>query len=71
MQVMDGLQATKRIREMGFDAATLPVIGLTASLMQTNMQTYLNAGMNHCLGKPFLLQELASVLARVVHPHAP
>jgi CheY-like chemotaxis protein len=63
---MDGIEATIQIREKGFSPERLPVIGLTASLMQNNMQTYLSAGMNDCLGKPFILQELAAALARAV-----
>ena len=50
MPVMDGLVATETLRARGYTAERLPVIGLTASLMQTNLTTYLQHGMNNCLG---------------------
>lgn len=55
MPVMDGLEATKVIRE--FETQTLrpptPVISLTAKAMNENIQESLNAGMDEHLSKTY------------------
>lgn len=49
MPVMDGIEATKRIRGMKIDT---PIIALTAT-DNANRQDILNAGMNDFISKPF------------------
>ena len=58
MPVMDGIVATKQIRSLGSSKANIPVIGLTASYQHSNLQYYLDSGMNNCLGKPVRLNIL-------------
>jgi len=61
MPVMDGLEATQRIREMGrFDH--LPIIALTASAMAQEVEQCLAAGMNDHLGKPIEIEQLFAKL---------
>jgi two-component system, sensor histidine kinase and response regulator len=62
MPVMDGLEATRRLRAGGSD---LPVVGLTANAMPADRQACLDAGMNDHVGKPFDLNQLVAVLRRV------
>ena len=63
MPVMDGHQATLAIRrQRRFDA--LPIIAMTAHVMQDEVQRCLDEGMNHHLGKPIDPQALAASLKR-------
>ncbi len=57
MPVMDGIQATIYIRTLpGFQ--TLPIIALTATALQEEIDACYHAGMNDYLGKPFTKQTL-------------
>ncbi len=59
MPVMDGLEATRRIRAMG---RGVPIIALTAHALESDQRKSLEAGMNGHLAKPYRLQDLASTL---------
>ena len=63
MPVMDGYQATRRIRD---DISTsLPVIGMTANAMDSDIEQCLAAGMNAHVAKPVDPQRLLEVLISV------
>jgi CheY-like chemotaxis protein len=65
MPVMDGLEATKRIR--GARDGTeqhLPIIALTAGAMQGDRASCLEAGMDDFITKPVMLKALAKVLTK-------
>jgi CheY-like chemotaxis protein len=64
MPVMDGVEATRRIRAMGGPASRLPIIGLTANVMARERDRYLQAGMDECLGKPIDWGELSAAISR-------
>jgi CheY-like chemotaxis protein len=74
MTVMDGLSATRAIRQQ-FDATTLPIVAMTANAMNADRQACLEAGMNDHVGKPFninsLIQVLRNVTSDVFHPGSP
>jgi two-component system, sensor histidine kinase and response regulator len=71
MPVMDGYEATRRIRAgaAGAAAATTPVIALTAHAFSADRDRCLAAGMNDYLTKPIDVKVLRSVLARIVGGH--
>jgi CheY-like chemotaxis protein/nitrogen-specific signal transduction histidine kinase len=70
MPVMDGITATRRIRDISH-LARLPVVAMTANVLETERKACLDAGMNAHVGKPFDLDHLVDVLrtqAGVVSP---
>jgi PAS domain S-box-containing protein len=61
MPVMDGLEATERIRALpGCGADTLPVLAMTAHAMQEDYDKSIAAGMNGHITKPIDVDELYS-----------
>ncbi|MEJ8835580.1 ATP-binding protein [Ramlibacter sp. AN1133] len=64
MPVMDGVEATRRIRRLGGRGAAVPILGLTANVMAREREQYLAAGMNDCLMKPFDWGQLVAAVAR-------
>ncbi|MCM2358769.1 MAG: ATP-binding protein [Geobacteraceae bacterium] len=69
MPVMDGLEATRRIRaDKAFK--TLPIIAMTASAMPSDLDLCLRAGMNDQVTKPIDVPELFAALRRWTRPDA-
>jgi CheY-like chemotaxis protein len=64
MPVMDGLSATRVIRQT-LGAEKLPIVAMTANAMDADREACLQAGMNDHVGKPFNLTHLVHVLRRV------
>jgi PAS domain S-box-containing protein len=52
MPELDGIGATRAIRERGIDGATLPIIAVTASVHQDAMDACWQAGMQDYVSKP-------------------
>ncbi|MDG4596956.1 MAG: PhnD/SsuA/transferrin family substrate-binding protein [Candidatus Contendobacter sp.] len=63
MPVMDGLAATQAIRQLP-DAATLPILAMTASAFDTDRQRCLDVGMNDYVRKPVEPNQLYTTLLR-------
>ena len=64
MPVMDGLEATRRIRALEReDAATVPIIAMTADAFDKEKQETVAAGMNSHMAKPIEPAVLYEVLA--------
>ena len=65
MPVMDGYEATERIRALDSEVALVPVIALTASAMPEELERCRSAGMNDCLIKPVTLAMIERTLNQV------
>ena len=66
MPEMDGLEATRRIREAeaaGRRRGRLPIVALTASTLEGDRQVCIDAGMDEFLAKPLKPEALHAVLA--------
>ncbi|WP_158298991.1 ATP-binding protein [Sphingomonas psychrotolerans] len=64
MPVMDGLEATRAIRETGITAQTLPILALTANAYADDIDACITAGMQAHVAKPVQLAELGKVIRR-------
>jgi len=64
MPVLDGLSATRLIREGERRAGTapIPIIAVTANAFDSDKLATRDAGMDDHLAKPFTSEELAAVL---------
>ncbi len=67
MPIMDGLEATRKIRQMP-QGGDLPIIALTAAAMTQDRQACIDAGMNEHVAKPIDPQELAETLVKWISP---
>jgi two-component system, sensor histidine kinase and response regulator len=56
MPEMDGLDATRTIREAGFHQ--IPIVAMTANAMQGDRERCLEAGMNDYVAKPIRREEI-------------
>lgn len=70
MPKMDGIEATKRIRQENSERNTIPIIALTANAMKDDVKEYLEAGVNAHVSKPIdnslLAKELSNFLEEIV-----
>jgi signal transduction histidine kinase/DNA-binding response OmpR family regulator len=63
MPEMDGLEATRRIRQLGAMGRAVPIIAMTANAMQEDRRRCLEAGMNDFVAKPIDSAELLRKIA--------
>ncbi len=73
MPVMDGYEATKKIRELEQESETerTPIVALTAGLSADDKKKCKMAGMDDYLGKPFTIEQLQNTIkshVRAVFP---
>ncbi len=67
MPVLDGLQASQRIRQLEHDlGGHVPIIAMTANAMPEDPARCLAAGMDDYLSKPFRKDHLFEVIARTL-----
>lgn len=67
MPELDGFGATAKIRRLGGERGSLPIIALTASALPEEQQRCLDAGMNDFLTKPIDAETLGQALDRWSH----
>ena len=64
MPVMDGLEATKFIRNLErMDSKKVPIIAMSANTHKKDVEIALKAGMSTHIGKPFDVKELYKVIS--------
>ncbi len=64
MPIMDGLAATKIIRNIEKDYYAVPIIALTANSIAGDKEKYLTEGMDDYLSKPININNLKSILKK-------
>jgi len=58
MPVMDGFEATEKIRTLGYTSGKLPIVALSAYTSEEDRKHVLGSGMNDFIPKPIDLKEL-------------
>jgi len=71
MPVMDGLEATRRIRDWESGKVHIPILALTANAFDGSRAECLEAGMDDMLNKPFRRQQLQEQMARMLERATP
>lgn len=61
MPEMDGITATKNIREKNKD---IPIIAITASIFQSDKNECTQAGMNDFLSKPYTFEQVKELVSK-------
>jgi PAS domain S-box-containing protein len=67
MPEMDGFEASRRIRGLP-GGETIPIIAMTAAVMENDKQACTAAGMNDHVAKPIVAQELLGTLLKWIAP---
>ncbi|TGL39236.1 ATP-binding protein, partial [Leptospira bourretii] len=62
MPVLDGMEATKLIRKRDDSYRDIPIIAITANSMDSQLNEYLENGMNGYVKKPIILSELLTTI---------
>ncbi len=70
MPVMDGYEATKRIRTMP-EFSHIPIIAMTAHAMASDRDRCIKAGMSDYISKPIVPDSLTALLIKWVKPSEP
>ena len=69
MPVMNGYEATQKIRLLDDGQAHIPIIAMTANVMKEEVERCYKAGMNNFIGKPFdtveLLRKIKKLLTEI------
>ena len=72
MPEMDGLQATRRIRELeAGSSGHTPIVAMTANAMKGDEEACLEAGMDAYLSKPIQRDRFSALLERMVQGDLP
>ena len=64
MPKMDGLETTKKLRDMGYSGT---IVALTANALVGNEEMFLDNGFNDFISKPIDIKQLNTVLTKFVH----
>jgi signal transduction histidine kinase len=70
MPVMDGVEATRRIRAMLGDKAQVPIVATTANVMPEQLAAYRASGINGVVAKPISPSALLNEVARLANAEA-
>jgi signal transduction histidine kinase/ligand-binding sensor domain-containing protein/ActR/RegA family two-component response regulator len=65
MPGLDGYDATRKIRQLTGSGSRIPIVALTAGVLDENVKRCQEAGMDELLAKPLRSQELRSLLQAV------
>ena len=71
MPEMDGYEATRAIRALDTqEAASVPIIAMTANVFKEDVEKCLAAGMNNHVGKPLNFEEVLDKLRTCLKSHS-
>jgi len=67
MPVMDGVSATKAIRQLKGRGATVPIIALSANVLPGQIRQYEQDGFSGHVGKPINVGVLFAAISNALH----
>ncbi|XP_057961163.1 two-component response regulator 24-like [Malania oleifera] len=67
MPVMNGLEATRRLRGMGVDTM---IVGITSRALDAETQAFMGAGLNSCYVKPLTTEMILPVIHQLQSNYA-
>jgi CheY-like chemotaxis protein len=70
MPVMDGVEATRRIRALPSPKGDTPIVATTANVMPEQLATYRASGINGVVAKPISPAALLTEVARLANAEA-
>ena len=65
MPILDGISATKELRKKDYDGA---IVSLSANVIESDLLSYKEAGINDSLNKPIVPKELDNMLTKYLAP---
>ena len=65
MPIMDGSEATRKIRTLPKPLSDVPIVALTADAITDHRQSYIDAGLNYFLTKPIDWKAVDEVLTKI------
>jgi signal transduction histidine kinase len=71
MPEMDGLTATRQIRELEAEKGItkgIPIVAMTASLLKSEIDSFYAAAMDGYIPKPYQIEELIGTIYELLHP---
>lgn len=72
MPTMDGLIATRKIRELEMSTEShIPIIAITANALLGDKETCLSAGMDEYISKPFQIEDLVNKMSSLLAGNRP
>ena len=71
MPQMNGIEATRRIREMKSPIKDVPIIGITAAASESEVKSCIDTGMDACITKPVNPGELTETIIALTQPKDP
>ena len=66
MPIMDGYEATQKIRAMGGSYESIPIVAMTAHALEGDSNKSLEAGMDYHVSKPFEPDRFISLIVRFI-----
>ena len=66
MPLMNGYEATRRIRALGTPISRIPIIAMTANAFEEDKREAIAAGMNDHVAKPIDIEKLTAAIAKAV-----
>ena len=70
MPIMNGYEATQKIKSLSHDKKKTPIIAMTANVLKEEVEKCYEAGMDDFIGKPFDTEQLISKLYNLVNSNS-
>ncbi|WP_421920980.1 response regulator [Marinifilum sp.] len=66
MPIMGGIELCSKVRELNNSYKDIPIVALTANVLESDLKQYISSGMTECLVKPFDEEFLLSMISELL-----